>query len=162
MQRLRIRSRQTLNADEEDSGEIKHGIQALSHLSYICIKDHPLSMDYTLSAVRLWVSDLERAKDFYSNTIGMPVAVDDIARGYFILDTGTVKVIVEKDEPEEGESSAVGFMPYSFAVTDIHRSYTELTHKGVEFPHPPEKQFWGGTLAIFKDPDGNEMTLVEY
>lgn len=120
-------------------------------------------MDYTLSAVRLWVSDLERAKGFYSQTIGMPVATDDIAHGYFILDTGPVKVIVEKDEPEEGEASALGgFKPYSFAVSDIQRSYADLTAKGVEFLGKPEKQFWGGTLAYFIDPDGNEMTLVEY
>jgi lactoylglutathione lyase len=53
-------------------------------------------------------------------------------------------------------------MPYSFAVKDIARVFGELTSKGVEFIHSPEKQFWGGTMAYFKDPDGNVMTLVEY
>jgi catechol 2,3-dioxygenase-like lactoylglutathione lyase family enzyme len=52
-------------------------------------------MDYTLSAVRLWVSDLERAKDFYTNTIGMPVVGEDLSNGYFMLDTGAVKLLVE-------------------------------------------------------------------
>ena len=27
--------------------------------------------------------------------------------------------------------------------------------KGVEFEMPPTQQPWGGTLALFKDPDGN-------
>lgn len=120
-------------------------------------------MNYTLSAVRLFVSDLARAEQFYSETIGMPVAMSDPANGYFILDTGVVKTIVEVEtDAENGVSDVGGFKPYSYAVPDIHRAYAELTAKGVKFRGKPEKEFWGGTLAYFKDPDGNEMTLVEY
>lgn len=120
-------------------------------------------MNYTLSAVRLFVADLDRAKDFYANTIGMPIAMSDPANGYFILDTGVVKCIVEVEtEPENGVTDIGGFKPYSFAVTDIHQTYAELAAKGVQFRGQPEKAFWGGTMAYFTDPDGNEMTLVEY
>jgi catechol 2,3-dioxygenase-like lactoylglutathione lyase family enzyme len=120
-------------------------------------------MTYTLSAVRLFVADFERAKQFYSETIGMPVAMSDHANGYFILDTGVVKTIVEVEtDAEDGVTDIGGFKPYSFAVPDIQRTYAELTAKGVPFRGQPEKAFWGGTLAYFTDPDGNELTLVEY
>jgi hypothetical protein len=45
-------------------------------------------------------------------------------------------------------------------VGDIRASYAELTKRGVIFDEPPEVQPWGGTLAHFKDPDGNVLTLV--
>jgi uncharacterized glyoxalase superfamily protein PhnB len=36
-----------------------------------------------------------------------------------------------------------------------------LRSRGVAFTGEPEKQFWGGTLATFKDPAGNELQICE-
>jgi lactoylglutathione lyase len=44
-------------------------------------------------------------------------------------------------------------------VQDIDATYTALVAAGVEFDMPPTKQPWGGTLALFKDPDGNIFYL---
>ena len=38
--------------------------------------------------------------------------------------------------------------------------YDALREKGVRFTAAPEKQPWGGTLAHFQDPEGNELTLL--
>ena len=32
---------------------------------------------------------------------------------------------------------------------------------GVAFPKPPERQPWGGFMALFADPDGNTYYLDE-
>ena len=50
-------------------------------------------------------------------------------------------------------------MGVSLRVDDIAAAYEELRSRGVEFETPPEKQPWGGTLAHFRDPCGNVLTL---
>jgi len=47
----------------------------------------------------------------------------------------------------------------SLQVDDVPATYAELRARGVDFVGPPEKQSWGGTLAHFRDPDGNVLTL---
>ena len=42
----------------------------------------------------------------------------------------------------------------------MDRTWRFLTGKGVVFTEPPEKQQWGGTIAHFRDPDGNILTLL--
>ncbi|MCH8981102.1 VOC family protein [candidate division KSB1 bacterium] len=53
------------------------------------------------------------------------------------------------------------FVGVSFAVSDIAETYRKLQGKGVEFTHPPERQFWGGLMIHFRDPDGNILTLLQ-
>lgn len=52
------------------------------------------------------------------------------------------------------------FTGVSFDTDDIERAYRRLFALGVPFQGPPEKQDWGGSLAHFRDPDGNLLTLV--
>ena len=120
--------------------------------------------EYAIRNVRLWVSDLARAKSFYCGLLGIQPVAEDIEHGYLLLDTGPTTLLVElESELEEGEASAIGgFKPFSLAVSDIHSTYQVLQQKGVQFDAPPEKQYWGGTLAYFKDPDQNQLTLVQY
>jgi hypothetical protein len=48
------------------------------------------------------------------------------------------------------------------AVDDLQASFEELSAKGVEFPMPPTKQPWGGTIAMFQDSEGNVSFLDQY
>jgi len=48
-----------------------------------------------------------------------------------------------------------------FAFSDIAEIYRRLQGKGVEFKHPPERQFWGALMIHFLDPDGNILTLLQ-
>ena len=54
-----------------------------------------------------------------------------------------------------GRSSVV------FEVRDIAKSVGVLKRKGVRFVVSPTRQFWGGTVAVFCDPDGNEFLLSQ-
>ena len=53
------------------------------------------------------------------------------------------------------------FTGLSFPVEDIHAKYRQLSAAGVEFSGEPERQYWGGWLATFKDPSGNGLQLVQ-
>jgi len=50
---------------------------------------------------------------------------------------------------------------FSFEVPSAAAAYRDLRSRGVAFTGEPEKQSWGGTLATFKDPAGNELQICE-
>ena len=76
--------------------------------------------------------------------------------------TGETKFVLEQFYPNEAEAQElVGrFVGLSFPVSDIAEIYRKLQGKGVEFTHPPVRQFWGGLMIHFRDPDGNILTLL--
>jgi len=57
--------------------------------------------------------------------------------------TGETKFVLEQFYPNEAEAQElVGrFVDVSFAVSDNAETYRKLQGKGVEFTHPPERQF---------------------
>lgn len=111
-----------------------------------------------LTYARLFVDDLESARTFYGETLGLPELWNwnDVACGY---DVG-VTLIVERTDG--GHPEEVGrFAGLSLQVDDIAAAHQQLCSKGVVFTHPPRKQPWGGTLAHFQDSSGNVLTLIE-
>jgi catechol 2,3-dioxygenase-like lactoylglutathione lyase family enzyme len=113
-----------------------------------------------LYGVRVWVNDMAAARAFYGGTLGLAALWDwggDAAVGY---DVGAT-LLVEHDDGSHPDEALVGrFVGVSLSVSDIEATYRELTAKGVAFTGPPEKMPWGGTLANFKDPSGNVLTLL--
>jgi len=113
----------------------------------------------SLSAVRIFVNDLDRARRFYGDVLELRETA--AAPEWAVFDIDGKKLIIEKVPPDDPEHDLVGrLLAVSFAVDDIDRAYRDLTAKGVSFSEPPEKQAWGGTLAFPRDPDGNILTLV--
>jgi catechol 2,3-dioxygenase-like lactoylglutathione lyase family enzyme len=111
-----------------------------------------------LYGVRIWVDDLAAARRFYGETLGLPVKWDYGAAVGF--DIGA-DLIVEQDDGSEPDEHFVGrFAGCSLKVDDIDATWRDLTAKGVEFVAPPTRMAWGGTLAHFKDPAGNVLTLL--
>ena len=53
------------------------------------------------------------------------------------------------------------FTGLSFAVDDVEAKHKELLALGVRFTGAPERQSWGGVLATFQDPEGNEMQIAQ-
>ena len=119
-------------------------------------------MEYTLNAVRVYVTDWERSVEFYSKTLGMPVLFEGAEMGWAELDTGPAHLALERVDPtdEEGAELLGRFVSVSLRVEDIRATYETLRSRGVDFLEPPEVQPWGGVLAHFRDPDDNVLTLL--
>jgi uncharacterized glyoxalase superfamily protein PhnB len=49
----------------------------------------------------------------------------------------------------------------SFAVTDVDALYAKLCKAGVVLAGPPEDQSWGARMVGLKDPDGNNLYLLQ-
>jgi predicted enzyme related to lactoylglutathione lyase len=111
--------------------------------------------------VNVFVTDLERAVEFYEGTLGMPLAYRDDEFGYASFEPEGVRLGVARVDPEAPEaSSLVGrHTGVGLGVPDLKADYESLKAKGVPFPMPPTKQPWGGFMATFADPDGNVFYL---
>jgi lactoylglutathione lyase len=46
-------------------------------------------------------------------------------------------------------------------VHDVDEAYRTLRERGVQFLKEPHDTPWGGRIALFADPDGNRMQLVQ-
>jgi len=119
-------------------------------------------VEYKLFAVRVFVTDWDRAIRFYSETLGMPVAFRSDEIGWAQMATGEGQLALERVDPSDQEGQALigRFVGVSLQVSDILMTYQTLAERGVEFLAPPEKQSWGGMLTHLRDPDGNILTLL--
>ena len=115
-----------------------------------------------VQVVSVPVSDQERAKTFYVDALGFELRADSP------FDPGIRWVEVA---PKGGttsltlvtwfESMPPGSLQGLVAATDdIHTTYDELVARGVPFDGPPTEQPWG-VQAVFRDPDGNGLVLLE-
>lgn len=132
-------------------------------------------MNYELQLVLIPVSDVDKAKDFYTGPVGFDLDVDHQAGADFR--------VVQCTPPGSACSIAFGIgindsPPGStkglhLVVTDIEAAHDELIGRGVEVsdirhmgeegwqpgPHPERASY--ASFADFADPDGNVWILQE-
>ena len=115
--------------------------------------------------VRVFVSDFGASLEFYTTKVGLKLDHQDAGYGWAQFHAGKdVSLAIERCDPKhaEGGSVLVGrFVGVTLMVEDVHGTYERMKQAGVEFTAAPEKQPWGGTLAHFKDPDGNILSLLQ-
>jgi glyoxylase I family protein len=102
-------------------------------------------------------------RSFYVDTLGLAVVGGFPGRTILFLDAGSTTIeLIERNEPTH--PTRQGFTHVAFQVADIDRAVDELTAKGITF-HVLPKSFPehqpSVRIAFFKDPDGNELELVQ-
>ena len=58
-------------------------------------------------------------------------------------------------------ANPLGIDHISFGVGDVGELYARLRRVGVVFGGPPEDQTWGARVVGLKDPDGNNLYLLQ-
>ena len=102
------------------------------------------------------VTDMERSKRFYSETLGLP-AVDE--RGFPEYQLGeNVSVYLLSMESIGSSFRGPHTAGFALRVPDVAETRKELEAKGVEF-HGETLDTGVCHMAFFRDPDGNEMVL---
>lgn len=105
--------------------------------------------------------DQARALKFYTEQLGFEVATDqpfNDRQRWIELRIANAATRVVLFTPEGQEDRIGSFFNGSFECDDVAATYRQLSQRGVEFVREPEKQPWG-TMAIFRDPDGNQLVL---
>ncbi|MBD2325988.1 VOC family protein [Alkalinema sp. FACHB-956] len=120
-----------------------------------------MAQNWSLNAVRVFVSDIENAKIFYCDMLGWVPKEDGRANGFLLFDVGAVQLVVETVDVEAQQAWKLAgrFTGVSFEVEDVRALYESLVRKGVEFVSKPEAKDWGGVVASFVDPDRNGITI---
>ena len=117
-----------------------------------------------LSTARVFVRNLAEAQHFYSSVLSLPQQAGGVEYGFCVFAPGSTQLVVEPVEPEAPQEDQVlvgRFTGLSFSVVSVQDKYDELRAQGVHFTGAPEVQSWGGVLATFRDPAGNELQLVQ-
>src|SRR5262249_8564094 len=112
------------------------------------------------------VKDLDRAKTFYEDKLGLKTE-DEWGGEGATLKSGDTLINVYKSE-FAGTNKATSL---TFQVDDLEKEVSELRDKGIFFEKydlpglKPEGDFYVGEkdfkTAWFKDPDGNILSLIE-
>ncbi|MGH2486599.1 MAG: VOC family protein [Ktedonobacterales bacterium] len=115
-----------------------------------------------IQVVSLPVSDQDRAKAFYVETLGFELRSDATfgpgQRWVEVAPVGaTTRITLVTWFPQMPAGSVQGLV---LVTDDIQGDYTALTARGLTFGGAIESAPWG-TFATFSDPDGNGWVLQE-
>lgn len=105
----------------------------------------------SLKYVIKYVSDMDRAVEFYRGRIGLSLRFNSPHWSEFDTGETTLALHVANDEHPAGTSQL------GFGAEDLDGFYSELKASGVEFTSPPTEQF-GARIAKFIDLDGAECS----
>jgi predicted enzyme related to lactoylglutathione lyase len=125
-------------------------------------------LKFTNSFASYSVNDLDAAKSFYQETLGLSVA--EKTEGLEITMPGGGKTFLYR-KPNHAPAS---FTVLNFKVPDINQAVDDLNKKGIQMEHyegnlktdkrgifHPSGPHDGPTIAWFKDPSGNILSVVE-
>lgn len=115
-----------------------------------------------IASVAVMVSDRERSKKWYTESLGMSV-LQDMQHWVTVGRKGKGGAI------HLCLGSEIGGLPLEPGNTgilvmvdgDLKKECATLKERGVEFVHEPKKQPWGVWDAMIRDPDGNEILLMQ-
>ena len=118
-------------------------------------------MDWKLELIILPVSDVDRAKAFYSEQAGFNAdhdyRVSDEVRFVQLTPRGSAcSIAIGNGLTEAAPGSAPGLQ---MVVADIDAARTELAGRGVAVSDVQD--FPWGRFAFFSDPDGNRWSLQQ-
>lgn len=115
-----------------------------------------------VSHVEVYVSNLDASIPFYRDKLGLRLAFRADDHGWAEFETEGAALALSQPSADQDAMRAQigGYTGIVFTVDDCEAAYKELSARGVNFPVPPRKEPWGGTLAVFQDPDQNKIFIV--
>lgn len=118
-------------------------------------------MDWKLELVIVPVSDVDRAKAFYTDKVGFHADYDqrvsDTLRFVQLTPPGSAcSIAIGQGLTEAAPGSVKGLQ---MVVSDVNTAHAELTERGVEVSEV-QKLDWG-SFVYFSDPDGNSWSVQQ-
>lgn len=111
------------------------------------------------------VNDVPKAKEFYGKTLGLKVSED---HGMLTLHLKSGAEVLVYPKPNHTPAS---FTILNFPVEDVDKTVDDLASRGVKFEHYDAGEIKtdakgvmrnnGPTIAWFKDPAGNVLSVLD-
>ncbi|ACD96952.1 VOC family protein [Trichlorobacter lovleyi] len=116
-------------------------------------------MSISMKNIVLFVTDLQKAKTFYADLLGLPLAGESQMMMEFF--PGSVTTLGIALALQDDAKALVGrYTGISLNVKGIDKLCDRLKAAGATFIEPLEESPWG-KMAVVADPDGNQFALVE-
>lgn len=113
------------------------------------------------------VNDLQKAKSFYKDILGVQVVETPLPMNILTLKLEGEQTVMIYPKPDHEPAT---FTVLNLVVDDVDKTVDELTSKGVKFEQytgemkTDEKGIMRGngpTIAWFKDPAGNILSIIQ-
>ena len=112
----------------------------------------------TLYSVAIFVHDIDRAVEFYRDTLGLPMTKHGSFGAEFL--EGDTHVGVHPAVHPQAKALGGRHTGITLFVPDLLHYCGVLHDRGVRFLAEPTQQSWG-IMAMISDPDGNVLALWE-
>jgi catechol 2,3-dioxygenase-like lactoylglutathione lyase family enzyme len=120
-----------------------------------------------ITAITLFVEDLDAAKQFYRDVLGLPLAFADDDSAVFnfgntlvnLLKTSAAGELIEPAVIAPREAGARAQL--TITVDDVDAVCAELTARGVQLLNGPIDRTWGVRTAAFSDPAGHIWEIAQ-
>jgi predicted enzyme related to lactoylglutathione lyase len=96
---------------------------------------------------------------FYRDVLQLPKNAD-MGEGAFDVAGG--HVLIDGHSQTKGKAAEPHRVLINFFVEDLAAEQQRLEAQGVVFIRNKGKEYWGGTISTFLDPDGNYLQLLEF
>ena len=114
-----------------------------------------------ISAITLFVEDVDATKKFYSEVFGLPVTFEDDASAVFSFGNTIINLLKAAEARELIEPASVAppdagsRLQLTITVDDVDATCALLAARGVELLNGPMDRPWGIRTASFRDPGGH-------
>ena len=127
-------------------------------------RDQTMDVVFNGLGVRLWAHPdaFAATADFYRDVLGLKCSWRDDDRHVATYELGYGPTLVLEGSGEGDRDKLAGRITgICLGVADVAASFQALRARGVEFLREPDRQYWGGVMAHFKDPAGNWLTVLQ-
>jgi lactoylglutathione lyase len=121
----------------------------------------------SVDVITLFVEDLERAKVFYRDVFGLPVAYEDQNSAFFRFHNMGVNLLATSAAPGligpavVASREAGSRLVLTVGVDDVDAVCAELAAVGVALLNGPMNRPWGVRTASFTDPGGHIWEIAQ-
>ena len=114
-----------------------------------------------ISAITLFMEDLEASKAFYEQVFGLPTVYEDDNSAVFRFGSTLVNLLRATEAPSLVTPATVAApdagsrFQLTLGVEDVDATCEDLERRGVELLNGPMDRPWGIRTASFRDPGGH-------
>ena len=126
-----------------------------------------MSWSSKIFANTLFISDLEKSKEFYSKVFEKSAVFEDENSVVFSFGETLINLLVQSEAPEliapatVAESSSGSRFQLTIQVLDVDAQAERLSNLGISLINGPLDRPWGIRTILFADPDGHLWELAQ-
>ena len=101
----------------------------------------------------------ERLRDFYRNVVGLSDDHPDLGNPFM---AGATPIYIGAHSEVLGKTKEPARIMLNLFVEDVAAEQKRIEAHGMKFLRSAGREFWGGIISTFEDPDGNYTQIIEF